>query len=102
MKSLIVLALASLSVYACHGQVPPPTSTLTATIAPPGSCSGNACTFVYSQATVASATATCPPTTGTSYAPINQSSPATGNTFTYTPAGGFVCLIAQTIQSGLV
>jgi hypothetical protein len=103
MKSYLVLALAALSVYACHGQVPPTVSQVTITVptVPTGCTTAAPCTFVYSQATVASATATCPATTGTTYTPLNQSSPSTGTAYTFQPPSGFICIIGQTLQSSL-
>lgn len=107
MKFRIMLILASLgflSLTACpgHGQVPPTTSTVTLTITAPAGCSSG-CTYVYSRALVPSASTACPASTGTSYSPLNASSPATGLTYTdSTASGDFACYIAQTEQSGLV
>lgn len=71
MKKLLFSLFAMLFTVGCHAQVNPnPT--------------------VY----------TCPASTGTAYTPLNQSSPATGLTYTdSTPAAGSYCYIAQSVIS---
>jgi hypothetical protein len=89
----------------CHAQVPAsssPTVALTVTASTSCTSTAPACTYIYSRATVATATTACPATTGTAYVPINQTAPAPGLVFTdSTPPSGYVCYVAQTVQSGM-
>lgn len=70
MKKIALLPLLMLAVAGCaHGQIPPNPTT-------------------YS----------CPATTGSTYVALNQSTPATGLTYTDTnPAAGTYCYIAQSV-----
>jgi hypothetical protein len=104
-----IALLALLAVGCSHAQVPPSTNSVVLTWTAPaasgswGGCTAAApCTYVLSRATVASGTS-CPATTGTSYTPIDQSSPAAGTTFTDSapPSGANVCYSVQTLQGGL-
>ena len=61
------------------------------------------CAYILSRATVAAGTTSCPATTGSAYAPLNQGSPATGTVYSDPTATGLtVCYIAQTIQGGAI
>lgn len=99
MKNGIFALLALVVVGCAHPGVtqvppsPPPTVTLTWTA--PSGCSS--CTYVISRTT---GTTSCP-TSG--YTPLNQSSPASGTTYTDSapPTGVSVCYLAQAVLVGL-
>jgi hypothetical protein len=99
MKHFAALAVIALFLTAgCRAQVPASKATnVVLTWTAPAGCSG--CSYIVSRATGT----TCPPTTGTAYTPLNQSTPATAATYTDVapPSGVSVCYVAQTIQSGL-
>ena len=66
--ALSLLALLSLAATGCPGQIPPnPTTT------------------------------SCPDSTGTAYKALNQASPTAALTFSWTPAAGTYCVIAQSV-----
>lgn len=98
MKNRILALLACCAAcapVACHTQVPPsPPPTVTLTWTAPANCSS--CTYVISRTT---GTTACP-TSG--YTPLNQSSPASGTTYTDSapPTGVSVCYVAQAVLSG--
>lgn len=99
MKNGIFALLALVVVGCAHPGVtqvppsPPPTVTLTWTA--PAGCSS--CTYVISRTTAAT---TCPQS---GYTPLNQSSPASGTTYTDSapPTGVSVCYLAQAVLVGL-
>jgi hypothetical protein len=104
-KTILAFAalVAAVAPLGCHSQVPPspnPSVNLTWT-APAGCTSSAACTYVISRATVPSGTTACPATTGTTYTPLNQSSPTTGTTYTDSSPTALVCYTAQTVQNNL-
>jgi hypothetical protein len=103
MKRILALAaiIAVLVPIGCHGQVPPsPNPSVNLTWTASTSCTVAApCTYVISRATVT--TGSCPATTGTAYTPLNQSSPATGTTYTDSAPTASVCYTAQTVQNNL-
>jgi hypothetical protein len=67
MTRIIALALLLMPLTAgCHAQVPP-----------------NPVTY------------SCPPSTGTAYAPLNQASPTAALTYSWTPVSGVYCVIVQ-------
>lgn len=107
LKKIAILAAAfvmAITVFGCHAQVPPTNHTVTLTWTAPttGCSSGTPCSYVLSRATIA-AGGTCPTTSGTSYTPLNQSSPSTSTTYSDTTASGLVvCYIAQTEQGTAV
>lgn len=112
MRRIIVVSLfilvALVMVNGCHAQVAPTNTVVVLTWtqpSPSGSWSGctasSPCTYVISRAS--SVAGACPATTGTNYTPLNQSSPASGLTYTdMSVSGSTLCYIAQTLQSGLV
>jgi hypothetical protein len=82
-----------------HAQVPPTHHSVTLSGTAPAGCTG--CTYVFSRATITGSA--CPATTGTSYTPLNQASPAAAVSFTDTTASGSTaCYVAQTLQAGAV
>ena len=105
----LIATLACLSIAAgCHGQVPPTShsATLTVTNAPCAAGTPAAtCGYVFSVAVV---TTSCPSTTGSNYAPLNQSAPvaqpSSGNATYNVPsvAGETVCFIGQTVAGSAV
>lgn len=105
----LLVVLLAFSVIGCRAQVPPTNHTVTLTWSAPaasGSWAGcgagqPACSYVISRAVVSGSS--CPSTTGTSYTPLNQTSPATGTTFVDSTAAGLTaCYIAQTLQGSAV
>lgn len=96
MRNGIFAASLALIVVGCaHSQVPPsPPPNVGLTWTAPANCSS--CTYVISRAT---ATTSCP-TSG--YTPLNQSSPASGTSYTDSapPTGVSVCYVAQAVLSG--
>ena len=109
-KKASLLALVMLCcTLGCHSQVTPTNSvvTLGGTVpAPSGTWLGcvagqPACTFVFSRALVTGAT--CPPATGSTYTPLNLSSPATTLAYTDNTVSGLTaCYIGQILQAGNV
>lgn len=100
----IAAAVVMIGSVACKGQVPPTSHTVNLTWTAPvagggwaGCTTAAPCSYVISRAPASGGS--CPATTGTAYTPLNQSTPATGLTYTDTTAAGLnVCYIAQTVQ----
>lgn len=97
-------------VAGCHAQMPLTSAHVNLTWAVPaasgswaGCTTASPCTYVLSRAMLAFSTAACPATTGTAYAPINTSAPATGTSYSDGTAQELtVRYIAQTEQGNLV
>jgi hypothetical protein len=108
-KILAVVIFAIASVAGCRGQIPPTVHTLTITVTNSPCAPGtpaSTCGYVFSEAIISGST--CPATSGTSYSPVNQSTPVgqplTGNAIFVdnTVAGKTVCAIAQAVSGGAV
>lgn len=86
----------------CRAQQPVTTWQVNVTWTAPAACTiSSPCTFPVSRAAVASATASCPATTGTTYTLVGTSaSQASAFVDTTVAPGAFYCYIAQTQQAG--
>jgi len=110
MSKIAMLLFLAVVAFGCHAQVPPSNHTVQLSWTAPqatgswaGCTTANPCSYVISRATVASGATSYPGTAGTSYTPLNQSSPATETSFTDSGASGTTdCYIAQTIQGSAV
>lgn len=106
----IIAAIAFLSMTGCggsvFGQVPPSKApNIVWTWNAPSACNAIApCSYYISVLVVPNGTASCPPSTGISYTPINGgvATPALTITDTGETLGTTVCAIAQTLQNGLI
>ena len=71
--ALAILAILSVAATGCPGQIPPNPTTYT-----------------------------CPPSTGTAYTALNQASPTASLTYSWTPASGTYCIVAQSVLGSAV
>ena len=108
--SLLVLMTCGCGGSRIFGQVPPTTFNITYTWAAPaptstwtGCTAASPCSYVLSILTVTAGTTTCPVANG-NYAPVNQSAPVSGTTYTYLQAqpNTLYCAVVQTEQAGVV
>jgi len=104
MKRILAALSLAAALAGCHSNAqqpvsPPPTVQLSWTAA--ANCSAsNPCVYAISRASIASASASCPGTSGTSYSLIGTSATNVLTLTDSTPPGGFLCYIAQAQTTG--